>query len=461
MVHRDIKPENIFVNYTPSVPTSADRGSMPIFEIKIADLGVWVESGDSYDTSLFGVSLAGFAGTPSYMSPEQMRGEALTSASDLHTVGSLLWQLATGSVPYPMRSGPLVDTMKERMDRLRVPRECPPSMPDDLYRILRSSLAFAPQDRTFVNLPLDATTGPPQEKSAIRDMEKALQKFINQIIEQQQQAFRDFRSSIEAAERDLGTLQATLSQARAFVKRSEDVEQSLAVARNSRLGYTTLQREVTRIHAAISTIKGDMTTAFGDASAAALAEAQKDLTKERARADDERRQAQEAKASLAVQAALAAQAALERKKVEPESHQKIRRAWLVLLGAGVIVGIILGGILVTAIGRGKGDVALPDASTDGALGEDSGSVGTTTGGSANPPPAATTPAGSATVTGSSAQVRPNPNPSPVVPTPAVNGDPSSSVLTRQPAPKTTPPLVAAPSPTNDAIKQAEQKNKDR
>ena len=111
MVHRDLKPENIFAERT--------EGG---FQVKIADLGVWIDSGESADTSLFGTGDSmRLAGTPSYMSPEQMRGEILTSASDLHMVASVLWELATGSVPYPMRSGSLLDTLRERGERIRSP----------------------------------------------------------------------------------------------------------------------------------------------------------------------------------------------------------------------------------------------------------------------------------------------------------------------------------------------------
>src|SRR5690606_38828960 len=80
IVHRDIKPENILVNDN--------------LELKIADFGLALVQDD---TSL--TQKSSIVGTPSYMSPEQIRGEVLTPQSDLFSAGIVCYELFTGKNP--------------------------------------------------------------------------------------------------------------------------------------------------------------------------------------------------------------------------------------------------------------------------------------------------------------------------------------------------------------------------
>jgi serine/threonine protein kinase len=143
IVHRDLKPDNIFVR---RVPDTDD------YEIKILDFGVW-----TYDASLNlpKTSLPGYTrqdegspvGTYAYMSPEQMASRPVGARSDLHALGSVLWELATGKVPYALRGKELHPALRDRMDRLRRPPDRPPSMPEGLYDILAKALEYEPRDR--------------------------------------------------------------------------------------------------------------------------------------------------------------------------------------------------------------------------------------------------------------------------------------------------------------------------
>lgn len=91
VVHRDIKPANIML-------TRAD----PPGRVKIADFGIAhlrrdVNDGDE-DLTTVGESQLG---TPSYMSPEQFRGEAADQRSDIWATGVVLYQMLTGEKPFP------------------------------------------------------------------------------------------------------------------------------------------------------------------------------------------------------------------------------------------------------------------------------------------------------------------------------------------------------------------------
>ncbi|RPI59015.1 MAG: FHA domain-containing protein, partial [Chloroflexi bacterium] len=81
VVHRDIKPENILV--------SAD-GLVKVLDFGIAKL-----------TSASTVTRDKIVGTPEYISPEQARGDAVQPASDVYSLGIVLYELLAGSVPFP------------------------------------------------------------------------------------------------------------------------------------------------------------------------------------------------------------------------------------------------------------------------------------------------------------------------------------------------------------------------
>jgi eukaryotic-like serine/threonine-protein kinase len=86
VVHRDIKPTNILVT-SERVPKLLDFGIAKLLAADGGDITVATEFGRH-------------AMTPQYASPEQLRGERVTTVSDVYALGVLLYELLTGSRPY-------------------------------------------------------------------------------------------------------------------------------------------------------------------------------------------------------------------------------------------------------------------------------------------------------------------------------------------------------------------------
>ncbi len=94
IIHRDIKPENLMVR---------DDGILKVLDFGIA--GQWDTEGRKGSGRL-----SGLGGTLDYMSPEQARGEQATGASDVFSLGLVLYELATGT--HPFRSASAIDTLR-------------------------------------------------------------------------------------------------------------------------------------------------------------------------------------------------------------------------------------------------------------------------------------------------------------------------------------------------------------
>jgi len=126
IVHRDIKPHNVVV--------------APDGRLKVTDFGI-ARSGTSQMTETGSI-----IGTAQYLSPEQAKGAPVTPASDIYSVGIVLYEMLTGSVPFTGDT-PLEIAMKHLSTTPLPPSEKRPEVPHELDSIVLRALAKDPADR--------------------------------------------------------------------------------------------------------------------------------------------------------------------------------------------------------------------------------------------------------------------------------------------------------------------------
>lgn len=136
IIHRDFKSSNVVL--MPSVASPAS------FRVVVTDFGLAMALAREKDGS---APWAGdFIGTPSYMSPEQVRGESVSPASDIYSFGLVLYELATGRLPFVAET-PLA-TATQRLDAPPAPpRTWVPELEPQWDSALLRCLAMRPQDR--------------------------------------------------------------------------------------------------------------------------------------------------------------------------------------------------------------------------------------------------------------------------------------------------------------------------
>jgi eukaryotic-like serine/threonine-protein kinase len=133
IIHRDLKPENIFI--------SAD-GQIKVLDFGLARItSVSTSPGSSLLTATVATTPGTILGTLAYMSPEQVRGDASEAASDIFSLGAMLYEMATRK-PAFSRPSP-AETMAAIL------KDTPPRITasSDLDRIVSRCLAKEPRDR--------------------------------------------------------------------------------------------------------------------------------------------------------------------------------------------------------------------------------------------------------------------------------------------------------------------------
>jgi serine/threonine protein kinase len=126
VVHRDIKPSNILLTQDG--------------DVRIVDFGIALVS-DS-DVS----RLEGVAGSPAYMSPEQVQGHELDARSDLYSLGAVMYEMLCGQRPF--RAGALGKLLRQVVHSDPEPlREVRPEIPEELEAIVVRALMKDPEQR--------------------------------------------------------------------------------------------------------------------------------------------------------------------------------------------------------------------------------------------------------------------------------------------------------------------------
>ncbi len=137
IIHRDLKPENIFL---------LRKGNNPDY-VKLLDFGISKFKALETDNARALTQTGTVLGTPHYMSPEQARGDQnISSRSDIYAMGVILYQMATGHLPFdaPNYNALLIKILTEDPPR---PEVLNPDLPQELIDTIDRAMARNEADR--------------------------------------------------------------------------------------------------------------------------------------------------------------------------------------------------------------------------------------------------------------------------------------------------------------------------
>lgn len=127
VIHRDLKPSNIM--FTPRR------------RVVLTDFGIARIMSRPSLTSKNAV-----IGTPAYMSPEQAQGEAIDKRSDIYSLGVILYELATGQVPFE-GDHPIAIVLKLVNESWPLPTSVNPNLPQAVEQVILKAMSKTPADR--------------------------------------------------------------------------------------------------------------------------------------------------------------------------------------------------------------------------------------------------------------------------------------------------------------------------
>ncbi len=169
VVHRDLKPNNVRVT---------DDGQVKILDFGLA-LRLRADTTRSRLDELTGSATTG--GTPSYMSPEQIRGEVETPASDLFSLGLVLYELITGRHPFAATHQAAV-LYRIANDEPEPPSRARPGVPPELDDLILRLLAKSPERRFSSADEVAAALSSPRHSAPATDHRRGARRFVWQAL---------------------------------------------------------------------------------------------------------------------------------------------------------------------------------------------------------------------------------------------------------------------------------------
>ena len=129
VVHRDLKPANALIDA---------QGNLFLTDFGIAKILESASPGLTRTDAIMG--------TPAYISPEQAQSRPVDQRSDIYSLGIILYEMVTGSVPFTADT-PLAVVLKHISDPLPLPSVIKPDLPQPIEQIILKALAKNPNDR--------------------------------------------------------------------------------------------------------------------------------------------------------------------------------------------------------------------------------------------------------------------------------------------------------------------------
>src|SRR5204863_2973317 len=130
VLHRDIKPDNLMFS-TENV-------------LKVTDFGIAKVVGGSATVA---TRAGDVLGTPAYMAPEQARGDMLGPPTDIYALGTVLYELFSGHLPFPEDSNPMTTLYRHVHEQPRPLAELARHIPPMLTEVVTRAIATDPADR--------------------------------------------------------------------------------------------------------------------------------------------------------------------------------------------------------------------------------------------------------------------------------------------------------------------------
>ncbi|MBU1219323.1 serine/threonine protein kinase [Myxococcota bacterium] len=135
IIHRDLKPDNIMI--------STEEGGEEF--VKILDFGI-AKLAEGEERGMQVTRAGMIFGTPSYISPEQAKGQSVTGSSDIYSAGIIFFQMVTGKLPFTANS--TIDLINKHIkEPPPSPRSLRPDLPPDIEILILRALAKKPKDR--------------------------------------------------------------------------------------------------------------------------------------------------------------------------------------------------------------------------------------------------------------------------------------------------------------------------